>query len=631
MGLVASRWTHTEHLRDLGKMAINSSYGPGIPGEAWLQRLREGGRLTGSVPLLEATQQFASRIGAPRDTPGHGWRDRQNREASPPAASGRPSLISAISSLRPGQSESPNPLAPGGYSGIPSAEGYRQLPDPRIPRDRTDVSDTGGGIGGYLRRPGVGNAMIGAGGAMMEAAGQSGATFGGSLGTGLKNFAAERAKYAESEMARSATSQTASAGVANRVSTVVALLDQAGVTDPLRRSQALELAQTAEGLRVVVDQLETQAEDAATSVSQSTSVVALLDLMDIADEATRARFLALDGALAQEILGDQYAAQQGGGGAGGVAIGNWEYYRSLLAAAEGDPVLVAEAEEFLQSTQGQGGRPASPIQIENRVAELGDSGWKIGDPYNPGQAAFLSIARNIPGVYGGQLMSDSQMRADDRIMTEATDWDSVGRFQFATKLEKFDQILEALDGSNRISGPLVGQLLEAGFVPEGLKAAFLGGSINTRDAVNSIVFESLRDTLGPQFTENEGKRLVAAAFNVYLPEEMNRVRIERLRAEIMKTAEHKNGLLAHYNEHGTFINSEDPYLLGENESAMMGHLLIEASDYAGLDMAQLARSVASDVDNLTNEEAMALYVDLASEVESAAVLELRAQLERKVN
>ena len=594
-------------------MAINP-YGQSLPGEEWLKKLQNGGRLVGSVPLLEATGQFTERLKAPGGAP-----------TPPKPAANRPSLMSAISSLRPGQSESPNPLAPGGYSGIPSVEEYRQLPDPRTPRDRTDVSETGGGIGGYLGGPGVGNAMIGAGGAMLEAAGQSGATFGGSLGTGLKNFAAERASYAESEMARSRTSQTASAGVANRVSTVVALLDQAGVTDPMRRSQALELAQTAEGLRVVVDQLGTQAEDAATSVSQSTSVVALLDLMDIADEATRAKFLALDGALAQEILGDQYAAQQGGGGAGGVGRQNWDYYQELLGT---DPI---KAEQFWASTQGQGGRPASPIQIENRVAELGDSGWKIGDPYNPGQAAFLSIARNIPGVYGGQLMSDAQMRADDRIMTEATDWDSLGRTQFATKLEKFDQILEALDGSNRISGAFVGQLLESGFVPEGLKAAFLGESINTRDAVNSIVFESLRDTLGPAFTENEGKRLVAAAFNIYLPEEMNRVRIERLRAEIAKTAEHKNGLLAHYDEHQTFINSEDPYLLGENESAMMGHLLIEASDYAGLDMTQLARSVARDVESLTNEEAMALYVDLAGEVESAAVLELRAQLERKVN
>lgn len=600
-------------------MAINP-YGQSLPGEEWLKKLQGGGRLVGSVPLLEATGQFTERLRAPGGVP-----------APPKPAASRQSLMSAISSLRPGQSVSPNPLAPRGYSEILSAEEYSQLPDPRTSRDRTDVSDTGGGIRGYLGGPGVGNAMIGAGGAMLEAAGQSGATFGGSLGTGLKNFAAERARYSESEMARSRTSQTASAGVTNRVSTVVALLDQAGVTDPMSRSQALELAQTPEGLQVVVAQLGTQAKDAATSVSQDRSVVALLDLMDIADEPTRARFLALDGELAQEILGEQYKNQQGGGAAGGVDRGNWEYYQSLLTEAKGDPALVAQAERFFESTQGQTGRPASPIQIENRVAQLGDPGWKIGDPYNPGQAAFLSIARNIPGVYGGQLMSDAQMRADDRIMTEATEWNSVGRFQFATKLDKFDEILESLGESNLISGPLVGQVSESSFVPEGVKAALLAESTNTRDTVNSIVFESLRDTLGPAFTENEGKRLVAAAFNIYLPEEMNRVRIIRLRDEIMKTAEYKNGLLEHYNEYGNFINSEDPYLLGEGESAMMGHLLIEASDYEGLNMEQLARSVASDVENLTSEEAMALYVDLADEVESAAVLELRAQLERKVN
>ena len=239
-------------------MAINP-YGQSLP----------GGRLVGSVPLLEATGQFTERLKAPGGAP-----------TPPKPAANRPSLMSAISSLRPGQSESPNPLAPGGYSGIPSVEEYRQLPDPRIQRDRTDVSETGGGIGGYLGGPGVGNAMIGAGGAMLEAAGQSGATFGGSLGTGLKNFAAERASYAESEMARSRSSQTADRDRDERLSSIRSLLRTRGITDPAMVDEYLARAGTEYGYRAVLDELAPKAADdsgdqLATSLEETAALVAL--------------------------------------------------------------------------------------------------------------------------------------------------------------------------------------------------------------------------------------------------------------------------------------------------------------------------------------------------------------------
>ena len=240
-------------------MAINP-YGQSLPGEEWLKKLQNGGRLVGSVPLLEATGQFTERLKAPGGAP-----------TPPKPAANRPSLMSAISSLRPGQSESPNPLAPGGYSGIPSAEEYRQLPDPRTSRDRTDVSETGGGIGGYLGGPGVGNAMIGAGGAMLEAAGQSGATFGGSLGTGLKNFAAERARYGESEMARRQLAQEGQAPLQDLTARQNALMARAamsGITDPVMLQQLMVLAGDPKAFEAALADLKPQAAAGPTDLEE---------------------------------------------------------------------------------------------------------------------------------------------------------------------------------------------------------------------------------------------------------------------------------------------------------------------------------------------------------------------------
>tara|TARA_R110000744_G_scaffold156733_5_gene272420 strand:- start:3342 stop:4919 length:1578 start_codon:yes stop_codon:yes gene_type:complete len=523
----------------------------------------------------------------------------------------------------------------GGYEAVPSpaeldaAQVESQVGSEGSERARSDVSDKTSGIGAYFGAPGMGTAMIGAGGAMMEAAGQSGANFGGSLGTGLKEFAAQRAKFGESEIARRKLTETQNTGLDARTSTVTAMLDQAGIVDPVERAQALNMAQSPEGFTVIKGQLEAKITSALETSSQEMGVDGLLNILGITDAETRANFNNLPTETALKMLEDRYSGVQEG--AGGVDQANHKYYLDLLEAAGDDEVKIAAAEAFLDSTRGTGSRPATAIQIEDRIMELGNPGFKLGDPYNAAQTQLMAIARGIPVAYGGQLRSRAQMGADDRLMTVATDWDSTGRTLFNSKLDKFDGILEALGDSDSISGPLVGSIVNSSLLPEGLKASLLPGAMNTRDEVNSIVFESLRDTLGAQFTEKEGERLVAAAFNGYLPEELNRIRIERLRNEIKATASYNDGLIDHYNEHGTFINSGNPYLLGEGESAFMGHLLIEAADYEGLNERQMLNAISSDVSNLTRDEALALYVDLTAEVESAAVLALRAQILEKVN
>jgi len=174
-------------------------YRPGNPGQEWLNQLRGGSRLTASLPLLEATGAFTDRMGAPGQS--MNWRDRQAagqraRAASgsyldqpamtqlgavstprPPTASQRiPAVRSAIASLRPGGGQAPTtPAAPWG-SDIPGYVGHVAPP-----------AEGGFGIGDYVSQPGFSTALLGAGGAMMEAAGRPGATFGGSLGTGLKD------------------------------------------------------------------------------------------------------------------------------------------------------------------------------------------------------------------------------------------------------------------------------------------------------------------------------------------------------------------------------------------------------------------------------------------------------------
>ena len=638
------------------------------PSQAWLSQLRGqlqgGGRVTAPLPLLDATSSFTERIGAPGQRKSwqdynargrSGSYDMSGRGLTAPGTPGIgamtqriPAVRSTIAALRPrGQgfiqevAQDPpmtdrppqqvyhNPIT-GRYEPMPSVAAGA----PPAPPDRSDVGDGGGffsGVGDYLTQPGMGQAMIGAGGAMMGAAGQPGATFGGSLGTGLQGFAAERARYGVSEAARQQTAQAATTGMMDRVSTVTAMLDQAQVTNPTERARALEMARATEGFRVITGQLEARLTGAQEATSQELSIEGLMDLLEITDPETRASFTSLPKATALKILQDQYTAQQGGGAAGGVDRQNWDFYQELLKT---DPI---KAEQFWVSTQGASRMPAAPIQIAAELKKYGDPNWNLGDPYNDAQTAFLAFAENIPQTFRGVAPTPAQQVFDTDQLRVAREWDTGGRSIFDSKISKFDEILEALDESNTVSGAFVGTIMEAGWIPEFVKALTVKDAINTLDTVRSIVFESLRDTLGPQFTEREGDRLVAASYNAYLPEELNRVRMRRLRTELTKTADNKNRMMAHYNEHGTFVGYEEPYVLGAGGSVPMAHLMIEASDYSGIasdtlpGIPNLEEVIAEDIRNFTLAEARALFVDLQDEFESEAVLEMRRQLLEKVD
>jgi hypothetical protein len=250
-------------------------YRPGNPGQEWLDQLRSGGRLTASLPLLEATGAFTDRMGAPGQRTN--WRDRQAtgqraRAASgsyldqpgpmqPPTASQRiPAARSAIASLRPGGGQAPTP-GPGGYAPDigRAAPGYGYA-EPAAPAPAPAPAGAGGfGIGDYLGQPGLGTALLGAGGAMMEAAGRPGATFGGSLGTGLKGFATERARYQTSEAARQQAllkDQTPPQDLTARQNAIRARYEMRGFTDPIRLQQLLAMAGDEDGYKAALVELE---------------------------------------------------------------------------------------------------------------------------------------------------------------------------------------------------------------------------------------------------------------------------------------------------------------------------------------------------------------------------------------
>ena len=134
-------------------------------------------------------------------------------------------------------------------------------------------------------------------------------------------------------------------------------------------------------------------------------------------------------------------------------------------------------------------------------------------------------------------------------------------------------------GQVNVSGP------EMAFIPEKLAPILAKDAVAFEDDVRDIVFQSLREKLGAQFTEKEGDRLVAAAFNKNLPEQVNVARLKRLQNTIKDAAQAKENAITYYNSNSTLKGYESTPL--DFDSIL--NKIVSSNDYDNLSDEQLRK------------------------------------------
>jgi len=173
---------------------------------------------------------------------------------------------------------------------------------------------------------------------------------------------------------------------------------------------------------------------------------------------------------------------------------------------------------------------------------------------DPKTAGAISAAQTR-GKQGGVNLTPIQENIDTQFGATAAKYLTGGKAQDTANIENLREKIKILnDGSVNVSGgefAVMPEVLMAQTHPEAL--AFVGD-------IRDIVFQSLRDKLGAQFTEKEGDRLVAAAFDQRLPEQTNVKRLERLLKVIESTSASKQGMIDYYSENGTLQGYESATL-----------------------------------------------------------------------
>lgn len=144
------------------------------------------------------------------------------------------------------------------------------------------------------------------------------------------------------------------------------------------------------------------------------------------------------------------------------------------------------------------------------------------------------------------VLTEGQKAVDNEFAKDYVAYTAAGGFADVRKqLSQLRGVTSTLKSGKNITGPVVGR------VPDLIGAWTNPEAISTREAVGEVVQRSLRQVLGAQFTEKEGERLIARAYNPALPEVENRKRVARLRIQLTQAAKAKDSAVRYFEKHGT--------------------------------------------------------------------------------
>ena len=207
-------------------------------------------------------------------------------------------------------------------------------------------------------------------------------------------------------------------------------------------------------------------------------------------------------------------------------------------------------QQMIEVDDGKGGFKKVPVNVSDLTGKITPVMSSSGTNINMGQG------------------SGGWKKVNEKFGTEVNEWVLSGGFTGAqANLIKIDDAIQQLEKSKDDFFGLTGK--NVGVMPKGLRAFFNPDSADLEDNIRSIVYESLRQTLGAQFAEKEGEKLIQASFNSMLSEEKNIVRLKRMRAKILEMAKAKQKAYEYFQKNdGDMSGYSGSTFVFDNENQM---------------------------------------------------------------
>lgn len=214
-----------------------------------------------------------------------------------------------------------------------------------------------------------------------------------------------------------------------------------------------------------------------------------------------------------------------------------------IPTSSGQEIQLTQPEYVQWQQTGQlptryGGKPPAQALQPGGTGTVGGYGGPglgvVGQ--TPSQADIINQERQKAG---GKAL-DEQFAKDYATFVQG------GAQDTAKQLAQLRDVSSALKNPKaNLTGPVLGN------VPDAVKSFTNPQSVAMRERVEEVVQRSLRSILGAQFTEKEGERLIARAYNPRLSEAENAVRVDRLLTQLEAAYKQKVSAAQYFEKNGT--------------------------------------------------------------------------------
>jgi hypothetical protein len=148
---------------------------------------------------------------------------------------------------------------------------------------------------------------------------------------------------------------------------------------------------------------------------------------------------------------------------------------------------------------------------------------------------------------GKQPTSVFEKKKMENLATAGVDYITKDRDQLTSNVDKINSALDLMKKAP--SGPVSGAA--RGLAPDVVRSFTNPEAITTKEYMQSAIQETLRPTLGAQFTETEGKKIMELAYNEKADPTTNMKKATALKNMIEKKVEFSDALYKHLEENGT--------------------------------------------------------------------------------
>jgi hypothetical protein len=151
----------------------------------------------------------------------------------------------------------------------------------------------------------------------------------------------------------------------------------------------------------------------------------------------------------------------------------------------------------------------------------------------------------VQNILGGDKLTPGQESIDKKFADDYVAWRGGGGQDMTAQIAQLQPVIQALEAGQPITG------MKVAVQPDLLLAMTNPQALQSREQVEEVVQRNLRAVLGAQFTEKEGERLIARAYNPKLPPEENAKRVRRLFLQMSTAAEQKQAMVDYFDQNGT--------------------------------------------------------------------------------